>query len=67
MKKMLKGLAITALIALSMLASTSDAFAKDAKHGRETAWTLPAPDGDLLDGGPDGGLLEVLDDGVTWE
>ena len=63
MKKLIKGLAFTGLIALSMLASTSDAFAKDAKHGRETAWTLPAPDGDLLGGG----LVEVLNDGVTWE
>jgi hypothetical protein len=59
MKKMLKGLAFAALIALSMLASTSDAFAKDAKHGRETAWTLPAPDLSLVE--------EVFGDGVTWE
>lgn len=53
MKKMLKGLTFAALIALSMLASASDAFAKDSKHGRETAWTdLPT-------------LPELL--GVTWE
>lgn len=58
MKKMLKGLTFAALIALSMLASTSDAFAKDAKHGRETAWTEPAPDFSLE---------ELFTDGVTWE
>ncbi len=58
MKKMLKGLTFAALIALSMLASTSDAFAKDAEHGRETAWTEPAPDF---------GLEEFFTDGVTWE
>lgn len=58
MKNMLKGLTFAALIALSMLATTSDAFAKE--HGRETAWTnfepLPA---ELQD------ILEPL--GVTWE
>jgi hypothetical protein len=59
MKKLIKGLAFTGLIALSMLASTSDAFAKDAKHGRETAWTEPAPDLGLVE--------EVFGDGVTWE
>ena len=59
MKKMLKGLTFAALIALSLLASTSDAFAKDAKHGRETAWTLPAPDLGLVE--------EFFGDGVTWE
>jgi len=59
MNKMLKGLAITALIALSMLANAGDAFAKDTKHGRETAWTLPAPDLGLVE--------EFLGDGVTWE
>ena len=58
MKKLIKRLAVTGLIALSMLASTSDAFAKNVKHGRETAWTVPAPDG---------GELEVFNDGVTWE
>lgn len=42
-----------------MLASTSDAFAKDAKHGRETAWTEPAPDLGLVE--------KVFADGVTWE
>ena len=59
MKKMLKGLTFAALIALSLLASTSDAFAKDAKHGRETAWTVPAPDLGLVE--------EFFGDGVTWE
>ena len=63
MKKMLKGMAFAAMLALSLFATTSDAFAKDAKHGRETAWTdlgaLPAP-------------LDVQEnifepDGVTWE
>jgi hypothetical protein len=52
--KMLKGLTFTALIALSMVASTSDAFAKESKHGRETAWT------DLED-------LLLPPGGVTWE
>jgi hypothetical protein len=63
MKKMLKGVAFAAMLALSLFATTSDAFAKDARHGRETAWTdlgaLPAP----LDGS--GNILEPL--GVTWE
>lgn len=59
MNKMLKGLAFTALLALSMLATTGDAFAKDAKHGRETAWTLPSPDLGLVE--------EFFGDGVTWE
>ena len=59
MKKMLKGLTFATLIALSMLASTSDAFAKDAGYGRETAWTEPASDF---------GVDElVFNDGVTWE
>ena len=63
MKKILKGLTIAGLIALSLLASTSDAFAKDSRHGRETAWTdhgtLPAP-ADVVDY-----VIEPL--GVTWE
>jgi hypothetical protein len=59
MNKMLKGLTFAALIARSLLGSTSDAFAKDTKHGRETAWTLPAPDVDVV--------VEPFDDGVTWE
>ncbi len=59
MKKMLKGLTFATLIALSMLASSSDAFAKDTKHGRETAWTLPSPDLGLVE--------EFFTDGVTWE
>ena len=32
MKKMLKGMAFAAMIALSLFATTSDAFAKDAKQ-----------------------------------
>ena len=59
MTKMLKGLTFTAVLALSMLATTGDAFARDAKHGRETAWTLPAPDLSLTE--------EIFGDGVTWE
>jgi hypothetical protein len=59
MKNVFKGLALTAVIALSMLASTGEAFAKDTKHGRETAWTLPAPDLGLVE--------EFFGDGVTWE
>lgn len=63
MNKMLKGLTFAAVIALSMLASASDAFAKDNKHGRETAWTelgtLP-----LLEEVVEYALEPV---GVTWE
>ncbi len=63
MKELLKGLAFSAMIALSLLATTSDAFAKDSKHGRETAWTdlgaLPAPV-DVLEN-----IFEPL--GITWE
>jgi hypothetical protein len=59
MTKMLKGLTFAAVLALSMLATTSDAFAKDSKHGRETAWTLPAPDLGLVE--------EFFGEGVTWE
>jgi len=62
MKKLLKGLAFAAMVALSLLASTNDASAKDVKHGRETAWTvlgtLPA-----VDGSED----PIETDGVTWE
>jgi hypothetical protein len=59
MTKMLRGLTFAAVLALSMLATTGDAFAKDAKHGRETAWTLPAADLRLVE--------EVFGEGVTWE
>jgi hypothetical protein len=63
MTTMLKRLPFAGLIALSLLASTSDAFAKDTRHGRETAWTdlgtLPAPE-DVV-----GYVIEPL--GVTWE
>jgi hypothetical protein len=59
--KKLKGLTFATMIALSLLMSTSAAFAKDAKHGRETAWT------DL--GGPSNpfGPVEDFSEGVTWE
>jgi len=59
MTRMLKGLTFAVALALSMLATSGDAFAKDVKHGRETAWTLPAPDLGLVE--------EFLTDGVTWE
>ena len=66
--KKLKGLVFAAMLALSLVATTSDAFAKDNKHGRETAWTLPAPEGDLVVSFDDGVTWEeVFDDGVTWE
>jgi hypothetical protein len=60
MKKMLKTLTFAAVVALSLFATTTDAFAKDSKHGRETAWTdlepLPVP------------LEEIFEPlGVTWE
>lgn len=62
MKKLLKGLAFAAMLALSLLASTNDASAKDVQHGRETAWTvlgtLPAVDGSKA---------PIETDGVTWE
>lgn len=58
MKKTLKRLAFAGLIALSLLAGTSTAFAQDIKKGRETAWTI-----DPLQ--PVWQLLEPL--GVTWE
>jgi len=63
MKRTLKGLAFTAMIALSLLASAGNASATDAKHGRETAWTeapLPPPHGV-----PWANIVERL--GVTWE
>lgn len=65
MKKTLKGLAFAAMLALTLLASTSSAFARDAKHGRETAWTdfgpLRVPQGVTWERSP----LEPV--GVTWE
>ncbi len=57
----LKGLTFAAMIALSLLVSTTTALGKDAKHGRETAWTdrgdLPNPFG----------VVEDIKEGVTWE
>ena len=65
MTKTIKGLAFAAMLALSLLASTSGALAKDARAGRETAWTNPAPldhaQGVTWETGP----LEPV--GVTWE
>ncbi|HET6315576.1 MAG TPA: hypothetical protein VFG86_03890 [Chloroflexota bacterium] len=65
MKKTIKGLTFAAMLALSLLASTSGALAKDAKAGRETAWTdpgpLPIPQGVTWEATP----IETL--GVTWE
>lgn len=60
--KKIKGLTFAAMLALALLASTTTAFATDAKHGRETAWTdLGAvPD-------PLGLVQEFLSEGVTWE
>jgi hypothetical protein len=57
MKKTLKRSAFVALVALSLLASASSAFAKDMQNGRGTAWTAGPP--------PVWQLLEPV--GVTWE
>ena len=53
MKKTIKGLTFAAMLALTLVVSTSSAFAKDSKSGRETAWT---------DVGP-----RPIPQGVTWE
>lgn len=58
--KKLKGLTFTAVLALSLVASATGALAKDAKNGRETAWTdlgplVPQEYSPLYPGG------------VTWE
>lgn len=66
MEKMLKGLTFAALIALSLLGSTSDAFAKDVRHGRETAWTDLPQVPELL-GVTWEELLPLPPVGVTWE
>ena len=59
MNTTLKRLAFVAMLALSLVASTGTAFAKDNHHGRETAWT---------DEGPLPPLENVVDPlGVTWE
>jgi ABC-type nitrate/sulfonate/bicarbonate transport system substrate-binding protein len=64
MNKTIKGLAFAAMLALSLVASTSGALAKD-KAGRETAWTdlgpLPIPQGVTWETAP----LDPV--GVTWE
>jgi hypothetical protein len=58
--KKLNRLAFTAMLALSLLATTTGALAKDAKSGRETAWTDLGP---VLPG-----EFTPLDPGgVTWE
>lgn len=65
MNKTIKGLAFAAMLALSLVASTSGALAKDAKAARENAWTdlgpLPIPQGVTWETAP----LEPV--GVTWE
>ena len=64
MKKLTR-LAFAAMLALSLIASTTSAVAQDAKNGRETAWThfrpLLPPQGQAWDYPP----IEPL--GVTWE
>ncbi|TME85887.1 MAG: hypothetical protein E6I44_14830 [Chloroflexi bacterium] len=54
MKNTIKGLAFAAILALSLLASTNNAFAHDTGSGRETAWT-------------DLGPVPTVPGGVTWE
>ncbi len=54
MKNTIKRLAFAAMLGLSLLASTSSAFARDVRNGRETAWT-------------DLGPVPTLPGGVTWE
>lgn len=65
MKKTITRLAFAAMLALSLLAGAGSAFAKDARGGRETAWTdlgpLPIPQSEPWQTSP----LEPL--GVTWE
>jgi hypothetical protein len=65
MNKTLKRLAFATMLALSLVASTSTAFAKDARHGRETAWTDEGP----VPTDPNGVTWEniVQPVGVTWE
>ena len=58
MKNTITRLAFAAIIALSLLAGSSNAFAQDAKNGRETAWTFEPP-AEVWQ------LLEPV--GVTWE
>jgi hypothetical protein len=64
MNKM-RGLAFAAMLALSLVASTSGALAKDANISLETAWTdlgpLDDPQGVTWETSP----LEPV--GVTWE
>jgi hypothetical protein len=64
MNKTIKGLAFAAMLALSLVATTSGALAKDAKAGRETAWTDPGP---LDPGGVTWETTPLDPGGVTWE
>ncbi len=58
MKKALTRLAFAATLALTLLASTGNAFAKDIPAGRETAWTV----------GPAERVWQLFEPvGVTWE
>jgi hypothetical protein len=62
----MRGLAFVAMLALSLVANSSGALAKDAKSGLETAWTDLGP---LLDD-PQGVTWETSPlepGGVTWE
>jgi len=65
MNKTIKGLTFAAMLALSLVAGTTGALAKDARQGRETAWTdlgpLPIPQGVTWETAP----LDPV--GVTWE
>jgi hypothetical protein len=71
MKKTIKTLTFAIVMSLSLSLSATDAFAKDVKHGRETAWTdlepqpVPAPLPDFFD--PLLPVEEFLGEGVTWE
>jgi hypothetical protein len=67
-KNTIKGIAFAGMIALSLLVSTGSAFAKDAKNGRETAWTdLPLPQPILLGVTWETILEPIVPIGVTWE
>ena len=58
MKNTIKTLTFAAVMMLSLSVGATDAFAKDVKHGRETAWT------DLEPLAP---VEEFVSEGVTWE
>jgi hypothetical protein len=67
MKKTLRGLAFSAMLALTLLATTSNALAKETSAGRETAWTAWADLGPVQ--GPEGVTWETVLQpvGVSWE